>query len=126
MGFISAFPSYGSWFILTPMALLSVATIGGYRCESHGAHLQCHLCRGMMPFRTNLQVPLHCKWRQYMLLNFALFTVYIIYHLAFKTGCYVLSTLGIVSSLLLLLSSEWILYVLLVTLFCTDTPICHL
>lgn len=36
------------------------ATIGGYRCERHGAHLQCHLCRGMMPNRTNFQVPLHC------------------------------------------------------------------
>ncbi|CAN8287424.1 unnamed protein product [Cochlearia groenlandica] len=33
---------------------------GGYQCEPHGAHLQCHLCRGMMPFRTNFQVPLHC------------------------------------------------------------------
>ncbi|KAF3557247.1 hypothetical protein F2Q69_00011114 [Brassica cretica] len=42
------------------MAVLSAATIGGYRCERHGAHLQCHLCRGMMPNRTNLQVPLHC------------------------------------------------------------------
>ncbi|KAG7656750.1 Zinc finger C3HC4 RING-type [Arabidopsis suecica] len=38
-----------------------VANIGGYRCEHHGAHLQCHLCQGMMPFRANLQVPLHCK-----------------------------------------------------------------
>nr|VDD05999.1 unnamed protein product [Brassica oleracea] len=37
-----------------------IATIGGYRCERHGAHLQCHLCRGMMPNRTNIQVPLHC------------------------------------------------------------------
>ncbi|XP_010461555.1 PREDICTED: E3 ubiquitin-protein ligase CHFR-like isoform X2 [Camelina sativa] len=40
-----------------------VANIGGYRCEHHGAHLQCHLCQGMMPFRANLQVPLHCKWQ---------------------------------------------------------------
>jgi hypothetical protein len=53
---------------------LAVANIGGYRCEHHGAHLQCHLCQGMMPFRANLQVPLHCKL-QYMILYFALFTV---------------------------------------------------
>ncbi|XP_010525964.1 PREDICTED: E3 ubiquitin-protein ligase CHFR [Tarenaya hassleriana] len=37
-----------------------VNSIGGYHCDPNTVHLQCQLCGGMMPSRTNLQVPQHC------------------------------------------------------------------
>ncbi|KAI3859807.1 hypothetical protein MKX03_013682 [Papaver bracteatum] len=33
---------------------------GGFQCNGTTAHLQCHVCGGMMPSRTNTSVPQHC------------------------------------------------------------------
>ncbi|KAI3917288.1 hypothetical protein MKX01_000065 [Papaver californicum] len=33
---------------------------GGFQCNGTTAHLQCHVCGGMMPSRTNTNVPQHC------------------------------------------------------------------
>ncbi|MCL7051100.1 hypothetical protein MKW94_001487 [Papaver nudicaule] len=34
--------------------------IGGFQCNGTTAHLQCQICAGMMPSRTNTGVPQHC------------------------------------------------------------------
>lgn len=32
----------------------------GFRCNQHTVHLQCHACGGMMPSRTDINIPQHC------------------------------------------------------------------
>lgn len=34
--------------------------LGGFRCNQNTVHLQCHACGGMMPSRTDTNVPQHC------------------------------------------------------------------
>ncbi|KAJ0097924.1 hypothetical protein Patl1_28159 [Pistacia atlantica] len=34
--------------------------VSGFRCNPNTVHLQCHACGGMMPSRTDINVPQHC------------------------------------------------------------------